>query len=354
MSEYRSILVHAPSWVGDGVMSLAALRSLKAAYPRARLSVLSRSGAAELFEGCEAADETLVYDARGRHRGTRGFWQAAQELKKKEFDLAVLFPNAFRSASLAWAARIPERFGYATDGRGFLLTRAVPPAPRPFGRHQVHYYLDLLRALGVPSGPVDIHLELTEGMRAAAVSALVAAGWEMGAPLIGLHPGSTGSSAKRWLPERYAAVGSRLARRHAAQIVVLGGAGEEELGAQIASELKLPSILLSGKTSLGALMGTLSFLTLLVTNDSGPMHLASALDVPTVAVFGPTDERETGPLSVRARVVRRHVDCSPCLLRRCPIDHRCMTWLGVDEVCSAATELLPQAPEMRRARAASP
>jgi heptosyltransferase-2 len=275
-------------------------------------------------------------------------------IKEGGFDLAVLFPNAFRAAALVWAARIPDRWGYAHDGRGVLLTRPVPPAPRPFGRHQSYYYLDLLRALGIETSQPDTHLNLTDAMRARAAELLEGGGVRPGQPLVGIHPGATNSSAKRWIPERYAEVAERLTDSHQdARIVLLGGPEEQSITDAIRSHLKTAPILLSGKTSLGELMGLLGSMSVLLSNDSGPMHLASALGVPTVAVFGPTDERETGPSGPTATVVRRHVDCSPCLLKECPIDHRCMQRVSADDVYAATVDLLEGMAAGTKAEAAS-
>jgi heptosyltransferase-2 len=333
-------------------MSLGALRSLRRAYPDSRLTVLAKPWVEELYEACDGVDAILRYDPR-KDGGIRGLLRTARRLREAKFDAAVLLPNSFRSAAIVWAAGIPERWGYAEDGRGLLLTRGVPPAHRPFGRHQAYYYLDLLRHLGVETGQPDTHLSLTDTMRGRATELLQAHRGRPGQALVGIHPGATNSSAKRWIPERYAEVAERLAASHDARIVVLGGPEEEVLAEEIRAHLETPSLSLAGQTSLGELMGILGSLSILISNDSGPMHLAAALGTPTVAVFGPTDERETGPLSRKARVVRHHVECSPCLLKQCPIDHRCMERVTVEDVYSASVDLLEGSGSRERAEAAS-
>jgi len=335
----EALLVYAPSWIGDAVMSLAATRSLAAAYPEARLAVLARPWVAELYSGCEAVGEVLLYDREGVHRGPRGFFRAARQIRERGFDLALLFPNAFRAAALVFAAGIPERWGYATDGRGSLLTRPVPPAPRPFGRHQVFYYLDLLHALEIPAGPPDAGLALPEALKERARRLLAEQGCRPGDCLVGLHPGATNGPAKRWFTDRYAALGERFAQSLGARVVVLAGPAETELAAEVAAGVGAP-IVLAGATGLGDLMGVMGALSLFISNDSGPMHLAAALGVPTIGIFGPTDERETGPRGRAVRVVREKVECSPCFLRVCPIDHRCMTRLEVEQVYQSAVELM--------------
>lgn len=335
----RSLLVYAPSWIGDAVMSLGGLRALAAACPGARVTVLARPWVRAIYDAVKTVDETMAYEPRGHDRGPSGFLRAARRIRERRFDACVVLPNAFRAAALVAAARVPERWGYATEGRSFLLTKTVPPAPRPFGRHQVHYYLDLVRGLGFESGVPDVSLSLRDETRASARALLASAGREPGRPLVGIHPGATNSRAKIWAPERYGGVGRRLARAEGAQIVVLGGPSDEALAARLAEALDEPPLMLAARTSLEELMGVLAELSLFLTNDSGPMHLAAALGVPTLAVFGPTDPAETGPFGTRSRVVREPVDCSPCLHRDCPIDHRCMTRVSVDRVAAEAVEL---------------
>jgi heptosyltransferase-2 len=353
LNPFENVLVYAPSWIGDAVMSLGALRQLRTRYPEARLTVLARPWVVGLYRGCEAVDDTLEYDYRGRHRGPFGFFRLSRELDKHGFDLALLFPNAFRAAAVVRAAGIPERWGYGTDGRSLLLTRSVPPAPRPFGRHQAFYYLDMMRALGFDAGPPDTTLRLTTEMRQAARRLLESFDCQPGEPLIGIHPGAAGGTAKRWIREHYAEVGERLASTRHGRVVLLGGPGELDLTREIRSRIQAPVIDLATKTSLVELMGVIDALSVLVTNDSGPMHLAAALGTPTVAIFGPTDERETGPMGRHSKVLRKHVDCSPCLLKDCPTDHRCMTEVGVEEVVDAAAQLLDKKYKSQAAEAAS-
>lgn len=320
------------------MLSLPALRALRAHEPDAKLSVLSRPSVSEFYEACQEVDETIPYEPSD---GLAAFTNTVRRLRERELDLAVLFPNAFRCALMMYLARIPERWGYATDGRTLLLTRRVPPAPRPFGRHQIHFYLDCLRGLGVDPGTPSIELAPTPDMVSRARELLIAHGWSVERPLVGVHPGSTNSRAKRWLPERFADVGRRFVDSHRAQVVLFGGADEASVTASVSASLDGADVVdLSAKTTLAELMGALSHLGLFVTNDSGPMHLAASLSVPTLAVFGPTDERETGPFSSKARIVREPVDCSPCLLRDCPIDHRCMTRLESTHVYDRASDLL--------------
>lgn len=320
------IIVRAPNWVGDAVLSLPAVRDLRRNFPQARLEVLARAWVAELYQAVPEVD--AIHFSAGLRADVAALRGA--------FDVAVLLPNSFGSALVPWAAGIPERWGYATDGRGLLLTRKsrVPAAIR--GRSQVYYYRAMLAGCGLSvSASPDVSLTCPQAWSARGASLLGDDG-----PWIGLNPGAFFGSAKRWTLERYAEAGELLARRTGARIAILGGARERPLGDAVARLMRVTSRVLCGQTSLGELVGVLSHLKLLLTNDSGPMHLAAALGLPLVAIFGSTDWRETAPLGDRHRLVREDVDCAPCLLRECPIDHRCMTRITTDRVVASALELL--------------
>ncbi len=335
----ESILVFAPSWIGDAVMSLGAVRVLRRDRPEARIVALARPSLAELYDGIDEVDATLGYDPRGSDRGLSGLRAAARRIRSEGFDACLLLPNAFRAAAFARLAGIPERWGYATEGRGFLLTRRVPPAPRPFGRHQAYYYLELMSGLGFHATTPDVSLKVSETEKGRGRALLEREGWDGKTTLVGVHPGATGSRAKIWSAARFGEVMGKLAASAGARVVILGGASESAHAHDVRAALLEPPLMLQGKTSLGELIGVLSELSLFLSNDSGPMHLAAALGVPTLAVFGPTDPSETGPLGPRAKFVREPVECSPCLYRDCPIDHRCMERVGASRVYEEALGL---------------
>jgi heptosyltransferase-2 len=320
-------------------MSLGAVRVLRRERPGARIVALARPSLAELYEGVKEVDTTLEYDPRGSDSGLSGLRAAARRIRSESFDACLLLPNAFRAAALARLAGIPERWGYATESRGFLLTRKVPPAPRPFGRHQAYYYLELMSGLGFPTSTPDVSLKVSDAERRRALSLLEREGWDGKASLVRVHPGATNSRAKIWSASRFGEVMGKLAASMDARVVVLGGASESALAQEVRAALVEPPLMLQGRTSLGELLGVLSELSLFLSNDSGPMHLAAALGIPTLAVFGPTDPSETGPLGPRAKFLREPVDCSPCLYRDCPIDHRCMERIGVTRVFEEAMGL---------------
>jgi heptosyltransferase-2 len=323
------LVVRAPNWVGDAVLSLGAVRDLRRNFPRSRLEVLARPWVAPLYEAVKEVD--AVRPSGGFHTDRRSL--------RGQFDAAVLLPNSFASAAAVRAAGIPERWGYATDGRGLLLTRRTRVPAQVRGRSQVYYYRAMLAGIGLTvSAAPDVRLSPPAAWPDRAAALLGAPG-----PWIGLNPGAFYGSAKRWEPTRYAAAGEKLARETGARIAIVGGAAERPLGEAIAAALTVPARVLCGQTTLGELVGVVSRLSLLLTNDSGPMHVAAALGVPVVAVFGPTDWRETGPVGPRQRLVREPVHCSPCLLRECPIDHRCMRRVGVERVVGEARALLAEA-----------
>jgi heptosyltransferase-2 len=320
------LLVRAPNWVGDVVLSLPALRDLRANFETARLEVLARPWVADLYRAVDEVDAV---------RESRGALQDAAALRG-QFDTAVLFPNSFASAFTAFRAGIRERWGYATDGRSLLLTRSLPVPEHVRGRSQVYYYRSMLAGLGLHvSGEPRATLRCPDEWAGRGKALLGDDG-----PWVGLNPGAFYGTAKRWLPERFAAVADLLARRRGARVAIVGSASERGLGEAIASLVRAPVRVLSGETTLRDLVGVVSRLRLLLTNDSGPMHLAAALGVPLVAVFGSTDWQETAPVARRARLLREPVECAPCLLRECPIDHRCMTRVTVDRVAEAALEMM--------------
>ena len=331
------------NWVGDAVMSLPALQVLRARYPEARISVLARPWVAELYAREPFADEVIPYESPRGFRDPRGKLRIARELRRREFDLAILFQNAFEAAAIAWLARIPRRIGYRRDGRGPLLTDPVElPKAGEIPRHQRFYYLEMLRRAGIIE-----QLPQSDAIRLAGAPQARAAGErrlaELGirSPVVGVSPGAAYGSAKRWLPERFAAAAADVAAQLGAGVGLFGSKEERELCEQIARMIRAPVHNFAGETTLGEFIDLAAACRVYITNDSGGMHIASALGVPTIAVFGATDDIATGPTGPLARVIRQPVDCSPCLLRECPIDHRCMTRVEADIVVRTALELIP-------------
>jgi heptosyltransferase-2 len=339
----KRLLVRGTNWLGDGVLMAPALVALRHGFPHAHIALLAKPPVAELFQGHPVVDEIILYRHPGRHAGLGGKWRLARSLRSGQFDLAVLFQNAFEAAFLTALSGIPHRYGYPTDGRWFLLTHRVAQIPGLRQRHQVEYYLELLRPMGFPVTPQPPVLYTSSEEDRDAAARLESFGIISGQTIIGLNPGSTYGTAKRWLPERYAEVVERLAAEYGAHILIFGGHGEEMLGRSIAAMLTAPHTLLSGRTTVRELMALVKRCRLFLTNDAGPMHIANALGVPVVAVFGPTDPQTTAPFGSGHELVRQSVECSPCLLRECPIDHRCMRGVQSDQVYAAAVRQLGSA-----------
>jgi heptosyltransferase-2 len=326
LSDPARLLVRAPNWVGDVVLSLPALRDLRRAFPASRLEVLARPSVAGLYAAVPEIDGVVE---------SRGTLADAAAIRGR-YDVGLLLPNSFASAFTLWRAGIPERWGYATDARGALLTRSCRVRASLGGRSQVYYYRAMLEGLGLAvSGPPDASLACPEAWAERGRALLGSPG-----PWIGINPGAAYGTAKRWPPERFAAAAALVARRSGARVAIVGSAAERPLAEAIAAQLGGAARVLCGETTLAELVGVLRELRLLLTNDSGPMHLAAALGTPLVAVFGSTDWTETAPVSERARVVREETECAPCKLRECPIDHRCMARVAVDRVAATALELL--------------
>jgi heptosyltransferase II len=340
------LVVRAPNWIGDAVMCEPALRGLRSLFPQAEVTLLAKAAVAELFIGYPGVDRVVVYNDRDVHAGLAGKWTLAGTLRRHQFDLAVLFQNAFEAAFLTWLAGITRRYGYATDGRVFFLTDPVAVPDRATLIHQVGYYWNLLKPLGLAGEPSAPSLAISAGEERTMESKLASAGIGPADVVIGVNPGSTYGSAKRWLPERFAEAARRLIDRvrkdegKEAAVMILGAKGEESLGKTIATLVETKSVVLSGATTIRELMAATKRCRLLLTNDTGPMHIAAAFGVPVVAVFGPTDWRTTSPYGQERSIVREPVDCAPCFLRECPIDHRCMTRVSSDRVYETAMKQL--------------
>ena len=340
----KRILVRGPNWLGDAVMCEPALRGLRKLFPDAQIALLVKPAVADLFVGHPALTRVLTYDTKGRHAGLSGKWALAGQLRRQGFDLAVLFQNAFEAAFLTFLAGVPRRYGYATDGRSLLLSDPVAAPDRRTLVHQVRYYWELLKPLGLTGDPSAPELVVFPEEEQAMAGRFAQGGLTATDVVVGINPGSTYGGAKRWLPERFAEVTERLCRTiresrgQQASVVIFGAKGEEQLGREIAARLSSRSLILSGATTIRELMAAVKRCAMLLTNDTGPMHIASAFQVPVVAIFGPTDWRTTSPFGSAHTIVRQPVDCAPCLLRECPIDHRCMTRVTVDQVYDAATK----------------
>jgi len=342
---FSRILIRATNWVGDAVMSLPAIRAVHARFPGAQITVLARPWVADLYARETAIHRVIPYSAATGFRHFSAKLRAARALRAEEFDCAILFQNAFEAAAIAWLARIPRRIGYARDGRAALLTDPVPvPKPGEIPPHQRFYYLEMLRRAGLIDKLPQIDAIRLEGAQAAAREGGCRLGERgLASPVIGVSPGAAYGAAKRWLPERFAQAAIELANSSAGTVAVFGSSAERGLCETVADMIQRGGVKatnFAGETALKVFIEMAAACRVFLTNDSGAMHIASALGVPTVAIFGATDEVATGPTGPLARVVREPVECSPCLLRECPIDHRCMTRVTSGQVAGVALELL--------------
>ena len=331
------ILIRATNWIGDAVMSLPAIRAIHVQFPAAELAVLARPWVADLYRREPGIHRIIPYTAQAGPRDFAAKWHVAQALRRERFECAILLQNAFEAAAVVRLAGIPRRIGFNRDGRGWLLTDAIPvPAKGP---HERFYYLELLLRAGLIE-----HFPPDDPIRLAGLDSAAERGRELfqangieGA-VIGVSPGAAYGNAKRWLPERFAAAAREVAQRLGARVAVFGSQAEQSLCDQVASQAN--GVNFAGKTSLAEFIDLTAACSLFLTNDSGAMHIASAAGIPTVTIFGSTNHVTTGPTGNRARIVREPVECSPCLLRECPIDHRCMTRVSTARVVEEALQLL--------------
>lgn len=324
-AQVQRILIRATNWVGDAIMTLPALESVRENFPGAHITVLAKPWVAPIFEHHPAVDRVLVFDkGKGARDGFLEMLRMSRTIRKGRFDLAILFQNAFEAALLAFLGRVKLRVGYKTDGRSVMLTHGVSRTEKVLRIHQVGYYCNILRAMGWHAEDRDPSLHTGRGVREEAAGILKQNGIGPKDFIVGLSPGAVFGSAKRWPPDRFAEIGDLAVGKWGARVVVFGSAGEKAIGDCVCKMMKHKALNFCGKSSLPVAMGAISLCRFFVTNDSGLMHMASALGLPTVAVFGSTDHVTTGPRGPKTRIVRRAVSCAPCLKQECPTDHRCM------------------------------
>jgi heptosyltransferase-2 len=338
------IVVRGANWVGDAVMTIPALRQLRRLFPQAHITLATRAWARGLFADVDFIDALQVHEASG----LRSVVKQVRQWRQENFDLAVLLPNSLETALVASLARVPLRIGYATAGRQSLLTHPLEVPEWRASKHEVYYYLKIVAELEwltrheqsfLDTQP-DGSLEVSVGRQAAARDSLRRHGVaNAGRALVALCPGSVNSRAKRWPAERYAALADRLIEL-GVEVLLIGSARETEVSLDVSRQMRNKATVLTGQTDLAELVGILSLVDLLVTNDTGPAHVAAALGRPTLVIFGPTNPITTRPFSPFAEIVREPPDCAPCMLRDCPIDHRCMTAITPDEVLRRARIML--------------
>jgi heptosyltransferase II len=337
--EPRNIIVRMPNWIGDLVMATPILSDLRKAYPKARITAMCRSPLCELLKEDPEIDELFCFSKAsgfGRRAERRSI---IEKLRKGKYDLGILLTHSFSSAWWFWLGKVQHRLGYECNGRKLLLTCNLPFPQNIQNQHLVVTYKSLLEPLGLPISDTPPRLYLNQKEVDAARALLRQHGIPDGALIVGINPGATYGSAKCWLPERFREVTERLLRDKEIYVVYFGDIATAPLVKEICSGLPSRVINLAGLTTLRELTGLINHCDVLLTNDSGPMHVADAIGTPIVALFGSTSEVVTGPYRAGS-VIHKHVECSPCYQRTCPIDFRCMKRIEADEVYEAIIKIL--------------
>lgn len=339
------IVVRGTNWIGDAVMTIPALRALREVFPDAELVLHTRPWAEGVFRDAGFIDRLLIFEpAKSSLAGLR---RQARAWRAEAFDIAVLFPNSFRAALLSRLGRAGRSFGYHNEGRGFLLTDPVRKPGWKSRRHEIYYYLNLAAEVEkvsfgtcrtVETEP-RIDLEVSDERRSAARRILAEAGLDPAKRTVALGVGSTNSMAKRWPAEAYARLSDMLRSELGVNVVLVGAGDELEVSRRVAAAAESKPFVLTGRTTLAEAVAVLAESDLLVSNDMGLAHVSAAVGTRTLTIFGPTDPSTTRPWN--GEIIRRtDVECSPCMLRECPIDHRCMTWISPETVLDQARDLL--------------
>ena len=343
-TEIKKILVRGANWVGDAVMTIPALRELQRVFPSAQITLFTRGWAHGIFEDADFIDKILTFEKTESKTGD--VFAQAKVIKEGKFDLAVLFPNSFESALTAKLGKVSRRFGYSKDARRFLLTDAIKIPEWKNERHEVYYYLNLVAEIErkffgteiVLSTEPKTDLKVSEARKAEARKTLEANGVDLSQKIIALGVGSTNSRAKRWQMESYAELNDRIQTELNADVILVGAENELEVAQEVFEKSNIKPIILTGKTDLAEVAAILSEIDLLVSNDMGLAHIAPAVGTKTLVIFGPTNELTTKPIG--AEIIRKNVECAPCMLRDCPIDHRCMTRISAGEVFNKLTQMI--------------
>jgi heptosyltransferase-2 len=341
---FHKILIRSTNWLGDALLTTPAIHSIKTHFPEAELTVLARPGVAPVFETNPDVRQVIIYENKGRHRGIRGKWLLAKALKKQNFEIVVHFPHSFESAWISYLSGIPVRVGYATEGRGRLLTQTKPLPPGFNEQHQVRSFMQLLEGLGIREIPDPVRhplrLTVAENWKDQAGRRLDSLGVTVDDPVIGLAPGAQYGPAKCWPFSAYEKLAAKIQRQPGARVILLGTArdalGAVPRGGEISEG---PFINLLGQTSLGEALALVERCQAVVSNDSGLMHVAAALNRPLVALFGSTSPERTGPWGGTSRVIRKSFPCSPCFRKECREPRFCMEAITVDEVWEALKDL---------------
>ncbi|MBN1223382.1 MAG: lipopolysaccharide heptosyltransferase II [Candidatus Aminicenantes bacterium] len=331
------LLVRTPNWIGDAVMSLPVLDCLHENLPDGEIWVAATPWVRDVFASLPYLGGTVCLP---EGNGLRNLRLSAKTIEEHRFDIGVLLTNSFASALLFYLAKIPERWGYAKDGRHLLLTKGITEKLHEKSSHQLHSYLTLVSKLGMETPPVRLNYPLAPHDKERAREFLVSSNVDTSKPIVILSPGASYGPAKRWPTQNFGRLAVLLQDKIGAEILIVGSQQDGELGESIAAGMNKKPVLLAGKTSLNQLAGIVSHAALFVSNDSGLMHLANALHRPVIAIFGPTDPGRTGPYQEPSLVLKKEAPCWPCFYRACPYEHQCMTSITPEEACEACLKLI--------------
>lgn len=340
MSNDLKIVIRMPNWLGDAVMALPAIEQIREHYRAARITAMCLTSIEPLLKDVKAIDSIMPFVKPSGWLHRRQHSDIIAPLAAEAFDLGVLFTNSLSSSWWFWRAGVKKRIGFGGQGRSLLLTDVVALPKDAQQMHQVQLYKELLRPLNICPSNSKPHLEVSEEELATAREELIQCGWDGSSGLIGINPAAAFGPAKCWLPERFEQLTMKLIDETRFTMVYFGDASSKTRVDQICSRFSDRVVNLAGKTTLRQMICTIAICDLFLSNDSGPMHIAAAENVALVALFGSTSDIRTSPCGQgKIKIIHKHVECSPCYKRVCPIDFRCMKRIEVEEVYAALLQL---------------
>jgi len=337
----RRMLIRSTNWIGDAIMTTPAIRAIRKNFPHTHITLLAKPWVVPVFQYSPHVDHIMIYDSNAYHAGLKGKISLIQDIRDQNFDASILLQNAIEAAIITSLAGIKRRVGFNTDARGLLLTHGVPISKAIKRIHQTSYYVQMLESVGIQNSGLDLELFLGLADRLSAYRRLQKINPSPDIRWIGMNPSATYGSAKQWFPKRFAQLADRIARNHHAGILIFGGPKDQKLGERVCEMMQTPAVNLAGQTSLGMAMALIQKCHAFITNDSGLMHIACALQTPLVAIFGSTNPITTGPIGKNSQIVQVKTPCSPCLLTECPKKyHICMDAVSVDMVYQKVEAML--------------
>lgn len=339
LKNIRKILVREPNWLGDAIMTLPAISGLKKGFPDAEIDIVIKPRLIDIFLKNPMIHNIISYEPEKKHRGIINRVKFYNNLMRKKYDMALLFQNAFDAALMSFLAGVPIRIGYPTDGRGFLLTHKIPLNENVRKLHQRDYFTNIIKEIGLQHVNIIPEICISDTDKKVSEKLLHQSGIKEDTGLIAIAPGAAYGTSKQWLYQRYAELADMLQEKGKG-IIIIGTAGEFEIAKKMMDSMKTKPVNLTGRTSLGGLIGIMKRLDAMICNDSGAMHLAACLDVPLICIFGATDPGRTSPSGNKNIIIYKKVECSPCKYRVCPYDHECMKAIEVEDVFKSTIKVL--------------